>query len=247
MDTSTELDIGFDRLLTFLHQEMRMTEVYQPIVIRTLIHNGGEASFIELANAIAEHHGKSVAELVKVVKRYPRQVLLKHGIVSEIDQGLQINLDLSKLSSPQKQALIEVCDIQLRSFQEKKQQHAPNPHERTWEADVAVESYPEGISTPQKTISKVTQFDRDPKVRAWLLRAAEGVCECCHTEAPFNQPDGTAYLEIHHLRQLADGGSDTIQNAVVVCPNCHRELHFGSRKPELTRKLYQEINRLVPE
>ncbi|HCK13390.1 TPA: hypothetical protein DHW51_04660 [Candidatus Poribacteria bacterium] len=51
---------------------------------------------------------------------------------------------------------------------------------------------------------------------------------------------GTAYLEIHHLRQLANGGSDTIQNAVVVCPNFHREFHFGSCKPEQTQKLYQE-------
>ena len=107
--------------------------------------------------------------------------------------------------------------------------------------------FSEGIPTPQKTISKVMQFDRDPKIRTWLLRVAEGVCECCRSEAPFNQPDGAAYLEIHHLCQLTDGGSDTIQNAVVVCPNCHRELHFGSRNPELTRKLYQEINRLVPE
>ena len=52
--------------------------------------------------------------------------------------------------------------------------------------------------------------------------------------------DEAAYLEIHHLRQLANGGSDTIQNAVVVCSNCHREFHFGSCKPEQTQKLYQE-------
>ena len=70
--------------------------------------------------------------------------------------------------------------------------------------------FSEGIPTPQKTISKVMQFDRDPKIRTWLLRVAEGVCECCRSEAPFNQPDGAAYLEIHHLRQLTDGGSDTI-------------------------------------
>ena len=76
MDTSTELDIGFDRLLAFLHQEMRMTEVYQPLVIRTLIHNGGEASFIELANAIAEHHGKSVAEL-SIGKNCPNAMITR--------------------------------------------------------------------------------------------------------------------------------------------------------------------------
>ena len=28
------------------------------------------------------------------------------------------------------------------------------------------------------------------------------------------KPDGKGYLEVHHLKRLADGGSDTIENAV---------------------------------
>ena len=44
---------------------------------------------------------------------------------------------------------------------------------------------------------------------------------------PFLKINGARYLEVHHLKRLADGGSDTIENAVAVCPNCHRELHFN--------------------
>ncbi|WP_147195697.1 HNH endonuclease [Rummeliibacillus stabekisii] len=34
-------------------------------------------------------------------------------------------------------------------------------------------------------------------------------------------------LEVHHIKRLADGEEDTVENAIAVCPNCHRELHFG--------------------
>ncbi len=42
----------------------------------------------------------------------------------------------------------------------------------------------------------------------------------------FEREDGSP-LEVHHVIRLADGGSDTINNSVALCPNCHRELHFG--------------------
>ena len=35
------------------------------------------------------------------------------------------------------------------------------------------------------------------------------------------------YLEIHHVKRLADDGSDRITNAIALCPNCHREFHHG--------------------
>ena len=44
--------------------------------------------------------------------------------------------------------------------------------------------------------------------------------------------DNSPFLEAHHIKQLAKGGLDTISNAVAVCPNCHRELHYGIKKNE---------------
>ena len=41
------------------------------------------------------------------------------------------------------------------------------------------------------------------------------------------QRDGTPYLEVHHKIPLAKDGEDTIENAEALCPNCHREKHFG--------------------
>ena len=106
---------------------------------------------------------------------------------------------------------------------------------------------PQGNATPSKQIKESTSFSRDPKVVAWILRNSNGICESCNEPAPFTKPDGDFYLEVHHLRRLADGGSDTITNAVAVCPNCHRRLHYANDRNEVLSNLYQEISRLEKE
>ncbi|WP_080491885.1 HNH endonuclease [Burkholderia ubonensis] len=45
--------------------------------------------------------------------------------------------------------------------------------------------------------------------------------------APFQRSDGRQYLEARHRRRLADGGDDSIESAMALCPNCHRERHYG--------------------
>ena len=71
-------------------------------------------------------------------------------------------------------------------------------------------------------------FIRNPFVVAEVLHHAKGVCERCHRPAPFNRKsDGTPYLEVHHRIPLAQGGLDSIRNAEALCPNCHREAHYG--------------------
>ncbi|WP_244143595.1 HNH endonuclease [Burkholderia multivorans] len=46
------------------------------------------------------------------------------------------------------------------------------------------------------------------------------------------------FFEVHHLRRLADDGSDTPTNAVAVCPNCHRRLHFSENARAYRETLY---------
>jgi 5-methylcytosine-specific restriction protein A len=103
---------------------------------------------------------------------------------------------------------------------------------------------PTGVEIPTKATVSVTAFSRDAAVVAWVLSNAQGTCECCRAEAPFRRDDDLPFLEVHHLIRLADGGADTIANAVAVCPNCHRELHHGKRRKELVDRLRQSIPRL---
>jgi 5-methylcytosine-specific restriction protein A len=71
-------------------------------------------------------------------------------------------------------------------------------------------------------------FVRNPDVVAEVLLRAAGKCEHCKANAPFKRKkDGQPYLEVHHIIQLALGGEDTVSNAQALCPNCHRNLHYG--------------------
>ena len=72
-----------------------------------------------------------------------------------------------------------------------------------------------------------------------LISYNNGQCELCGQPAPFQRKDNTPYLEAHYVKWLSKGGSPTIDNLVVLCPNCHSRVH-ELNDPEDTRKL-QEI------
>jgi hypothetical protein len=103
---------------------------------------------------------------------------------------------------------------------------------------------PPGQPTPQAVLREATTYTRDAAVRAWVLDAADGVCECCGEPAPFIGRDGRPYLEVHHVVTLADRGPDTTDNAVAVCPCCHRRLHLGADAATQVEALYGRVSRL---
>lgn len=81
---------------------------------------------------------------------------------------------------------------------------------------------------PRVYVTTTVVFERNPDVVAEVLARANGICELCGQPAPFRRSsDGTPYLEVHHKKRLADGGDDTVENVIAVCPNCHREQHYG--------------------
>jgi len=88
----------------------------------------------------------------------------------------------------------------------------------------------------QKTSSKIktrgisqTIYERNQYLVELVKRKANGICQKCKKSAPFITKNGEPYLEVHHIKPLADGGEDSINNTLALCPNCHRELHFGKK------------------
>ncbi len=107
---------------------------------------------------------------------------------------------------------------------------------------------PKGKKKPKKINSSSTSYSRDPAVEAFVLNASLGKCESCNMNAPFiRSSNNSYYLEIHHIKRLADGGSDTVSNAVAVCPNCHREFHYGVNMHKLNNQIYRKVKRLIKE
>jgi 5-methylcytosine-specific restriction protein A len=106
---------------------------------------------------------------------------------------------------------------------------------------------PAGSLKPARATGEAVQFLRSPSVVAWVLEAAAGDCESCSLPAPFMSASGIPYLEVHHVRWLSRGGSDTVTNAVALCPNCHRRFHYGFDADALAKGIVTKIPRLRAE
>ena len=84
-------------------------------------------------------------------------------------------------------------------------------------------------------------YSRSVAVSHYVLARASGACESCSKPAPFSRRDGTPYLEPHHTRRVSDGGPDHPRWVAAVCPNCHREIHYGENGVEKNRHLEKHL------
>ena len=96
---------------------------------------------------------------------------------------------------------------------------------------------PPGVKQPISQTKRVTVRGRDPDVWQFTLDRAEGICELCKKPAPFHSLQRRPYLEVHHVKPLADDGPDTVDNTVALCPNCHREAHKGTERACIRNRL----------
>lgn len=84
-------------------------------------------------------------------------------------------------------------------------------------------------------------YYRDQVIAQYAKERAGGVCQLCGMPAPFEDKDGNPYLESHHIIWLSQGGEDTIENTVALCPNCHKRMHVLNE--ERAVKVLQSRNR----
>lgn len=78
----------------------------------------------------------------------------------------------------------------------------------------------------KKLLTEVEVTQRSDLVKKCVKRRAAGICELCGKPAPFYNKKGEPYLECHHIIPIADKGPDEVDNAVALCPNCHRKMHY---------------------
>lgn len=93
-----------------------------------------------------------------------------------------------------------------------------------------------GSDIPEKIPVSGVVYARDLRVRREVLLRAKGRCEFCGKQG-FLQPSGERYLEAHHIIALANDGADRINNVIALCPEHHREAHFGKRRNELEQEM----------
>lgn len=109
----------FEELKDFLLSRMRMSHIYQPAVIRTLLEHGGEASIRTIAQEFLSHDETQIAYYEHIAQRYPKSTLHKHRIIDISRDGyFKLTLDVSSLTDDQRCELIRLCDAKIREYKE---------------------------------------------------------------------------------------------------------------------------------
>ena len=252
---------GQDNLPVFSNN--RIWFAYKPLEKRhwnafgsgPLAHQRSNSVTVEVNPAI---HGvdRRVAGLFAVDKETKHTVLLHRGKIGggrkgigkasfmEWYRGTPVRFTDPSRGEHKEQAIL-VADlesseflIQLESFVDivRKFKDSRNADDPTGMSDTDLRRKPAAAPTKPKsstTISVVYKRNRD--VAEWAKRRAKGRCELCRKPAPFTNASNEPYLESHHIDWLAHRGSDSIDNTVALCPNCHRKMHVVNAAEDIEK------------
>ena len=71
---------SFEHFRDFIQKRMRMSHIYQPVMIRELLKSGGKASIRNIAAAFLSRDESQLEYYEQITKNMPGKVLSKHGI-----------------------------------------------------------------------------------------------------------------------------------------------------------------------
>jgi hypothetical protein len=106
----------FDELLKFIEEDLRMSHVYQPLLISFLVQSGGAATVRQLAQEFALADEASVLHYEKRIKEMPIPVLAKRGVVSK--KLNLVELQVNDLTYAQSSRIRAACEKRIADFLE---------------------------------------------------------------------------------------------------------------------------------
>jgi hypothetical protein len=102
----------YERLADFIQNRMRMSHVYQPVMLMALLRGGGRRSTTEIARSILAHDESQVEYYEKVTNNMVGRVLRNNGIVQK-EGGEYYLVGYEELDGEQVERLVELCRAKL--------------------------------------------------------------------------------------------------------------------------------------
>jgi diadenosine tetraphosphate (Ap4A) HIT family hydrolase len=182
----------YEQLKHFLTKTMSMSHIYQPVVIRTLLEKHGVSSIREIAAEFLSYDEAQVEYYIKIAKNYPKQTLLKHGVIDASERGyFKLTLDDEKLNDNERAELIEICNDKIRGYISK------------YKGIIGDYRYnPEDLSSKS--------------IRYLVLKLAKGHCALCGVSVK-DRP-----IDVDHIIPRSKGGSNDLSNLQALCDRCNR-------------------------
>ena len=104
---------AFDKLRSFITDKMRMSPIYQPVMLRVLLENGGRASRKAIAKAFLIEDRSQIEYYEAIVRNMPGRVLASHGIVERAGEDYRFTEPFADLGYDECQTLVADCQARL--------------------------------------------------------------------------------------------------------------------------------------
>jgi ATP adenylyltransferase len=177
----------------FILNRMRMSHIYQPVMLKVLLEGSGTASLEEIAKALLSYDLPQIEYYGLRTKRMVGDVLTKNGVVEPIKSGKAIvgyRLVSDDLSETQRESLSTLCDKKLADFIGRR-------GGAVWDHRSLSAGY----------VSGSTRYE--------VLKRAKYRCELCGAH------EAHAALHVDHIVPRSKGGSDDISNFQALCVSCN--------------------------
>lgn len=102
-------------LLEFVSKKMKMSHVYQPVMIKALLENNGKQSVQGIAEQLLKYDQSQIEYYINVTKNMVGKVLLSHHIV-EKEKDNYILKDYENLSQTEKDEIIAECNKKIGEY-----------------------------------------------------------------------------------------------------------------------------------
>ena len=183
----------FKKLKQFITSSMRMSHIYQPVMLIELLRSKtGSATAEHIAKKILGYDKSQIEYYTEIVQKMPGTVLTKNRGITELVDGKYFLKGYQYLSQEQITELIELCRLKIRSFDEKRK-GAHWDHRKKG----------------RKLISG--------SIRYKVLKRAKSKCELCGIGA------SEKALEVDHIVPKNLGGKDDISNYQALCYTCNSQ------------------------
>ena len=102
--------LSFEHLIDFVSHRMRMSHIYQPLMIKTLVERGGWASTRDIAARFLSQDESQLDYYAEITKRMPGRVLASHGVVERDGNGFRLLADVGSFTAEQRSVIARLCD-----------------------------------------------------------------------------------------------------------------------------------------
>lgn len=110
--------MDYKELYEFLQHKMSMQHVYQPLMIKTLLESGNQATVEDIARVFLGDDQSQIDYYKIITKNMSGKVLRRHKVVDYKNDKFYLLLD--SISAEQKKNLIKLCHEKLAEFQVKR-------------------------------------------------------------------------------------------------------------------------------